>query len=266
MDHRDKLVWAEEHLIALDQEMDAFAEKNPFTARAEIDRQARRIRVFADEHLAVPDRWSLIVGDIVHNTRSALDHLIWALSSRGPVRPTTEGAKRIQFPISTKRDDYLGVETPKPRHGQRERCISFLEPGARAIVDGLQPYLDGKRAHDHLLAVLDRLSSEEKRRKLPVAAIIRGAPQISFSGLGAPVTELASITYQKRRLEQDAALMVLDFHGPIPVAKLRVDPRLAIDLAFDEEGPGAGAPVATTLQRLHECIRKKVFKPLEVFL
>src|SRR5207249_4201368 len=49
-----------------------------------------------------PLEWSLTLGDIVHNYRSCLDHVAWALYQRGRRvgTLTTRQERRIGFPIS----------------------------------------------------------------------------------------------------------------------------------------------------------------------
>jgi hypothetical protein len=41
-----------------------------------------------------PLRWSTLVGDFLHNARSALDHLVWGLSGNTPRYPT-----QVAFPF-----------------------------------------------------------------------------------------------------------------------------------------------------------------------
>lgn len=78
MDWHDKLAWGMKHLKALDREIDAFVKDNPFSARSEVDRKAKRIRILANRYPPLPPDWSLMVGDVVHSLRSSLDHIVWA--------------------------------------------------------------------------------------------------------------------------------------------------------------------------------------------
>src|SRR5262249_9060417 len=56
----------------------------------------------------VRDGWGLVIGDAIHNYRSALDHLWWQLAIKKLGRePTKEEAKSIQFPILSDAADWL---------------------------------------------------------------------------------------------------------------------------------------------------------------
>jgi hypothetical protein len=63
-----------------------------------------------------PITWGLLLGDIVHNYRSSLDHLAWALYKRGSTANLPKRKERlIYFPIADERikfNDSLGASCP----------------------------------------------------------------------------------------------------------------------------------------------------------
>jgi hypothetical protein len=85
-------------------------------------------------------------GDMVHNLRSALDHLAWNLAD-------WESTKRIDtmccFPIARSFDDY---ESKKPRQ------IAGMSPEAKKIIDELRPYKGGNEPlwRIHYLDIVDK--------------------------------------------------------------------------------------------------------------
>lgn len=263
MDHRAKLEWARRHLDTFDGEINAWLKQGPFTTRVEVDRKAKRIRILVDAHLPMPGHWSLMVGDIVHNMRSSLDHLTYELSMRGTTLPNKSEVRQIQFPICVKHGEYWGL---KKDDGQRARRIKFVSPAAQAEIDGLQPYHRVNSAESHLLAVLGGLSNVDKHRHILVTAVLGAVPRFSVKGLGGPLSEKASITNITRSLEQGAVLTVIQFADALPESDVRVDPYLAGNVAFDEKGPGRGALVWNTLEGTHDFIRDDVFPKLEPFL
>src|SRR5436305_1101517 len=65
--------------------------------------------VYAADVAPVPTRWGLILGDIANNYRSAIDHLAWALVSRGRTPPavlTDDQRSAVQFPITQGRRQF----------------------------------------------------------------------------------------------------------------------------------------------------------------
>jgi hypothetical protein len=260
-DHRKKLDWSRKQLEALDREIQAFFKEHPFTLRVEVEREAKRIRILSNGDLVIPEHWSLMIGDIVHAARGALDHLTWSLATLGPVQPNIQEAKRIQFPITTNRAEYFA--TP---NGQRIRRLSFVTSKAQAAFDTLQPHVRGDEADNDPLTILNGLSNEDKHRNILIVGGVGNVPRISLGGFGGPVSELANITNRARRLQKDAELTVLDFYNAIPEGQVEVDPDLIGDITFSEQGPARGASVVYSLKSIHKHIEDKVFPALEPFL
>jgi hypothetical protein len=112
-----------------------------------------------------PVLWGLLLGNVVHNYRSCLDHIAWALYKRGRTPDLPERKERnVYFPI----------------HGDRVKFNESLKrklPGVRradiAIVRRYQPYRPGKtRVHRHVFTVLDALAQHDKHRTIqPVVAV-----------------------------------------------------------------------------------------------
>jgi hypothetical protein len=118
--------------------------------------------------LEIPDapltEWGVIVGDVAHNLRSALDHLVFQLAILNQEDP--EGMN-TQFPIFRKEDDYLAVGNRGSRKGKlsaRDSHLWGVADADKAIIDGLQPFNAGDRAHLHPLAILNQISNRDKHR------------------------------------------------------------------------------------------------------
>ena len=77
-----KVARARTHLQALYDEINAYVASEPHEIVEAFDAEAReywatfRVKVEPD-WLA----WGILLGDFVHNLRSALDHLVWAIGS-----------------------------------------------------------------------------------------------------------------------------------------------------------------------------------------
>jgi hypothetical protein len=98
-------------------------------------------------------------GDIVHNLRSALDHLAQQLVAVGvtkrPPKPplTAEQIRRIGFPIA---------ETSKKYKAEKRAKVKGMLPEARKAIDRLKPYKGGNDA----LWRIHELDNIDKHRSL----------------------------------------------------------------------------------------------------
>lgn len=73
------------HATTLQAELaEASASSGPLVSvRTEYQSRRHGFAVYATEIREAPAEWGLLVGDIAFNYRSALDHLAWALVTRG---------------------------------------------------------------------------------------------------------------------------------------------------------------------------------------
>lgn len=100
------------------------------------------------------DDWGLIIGDAIHNFRSALDHAWWELAIRHLKRqPTEKEARSIQFPINR--------PTTKWVPGN---YIQWVGIKATKIAQDVQPDRGLDAAGLHPFEALRRFSNEDKHR------------------------------------------------------------------------------------------------------
>lgn len=101
-----------------------------------------------DVDTSVPEHFPLIIGDAVHNLRSALDHLTWDIVA--PLKPSRPND--VQFPFCRKRDSFEAALD--------HRQISLA---GKDVVDkfrNLQPYPGG----DDILFGLHQLDIADKHQ------------------------------------------------------------------------------------------------------
>jgi hypothetical protein len=123
----------------------------------------------AYEHTLHPvNELGVIIGDVVHNLRSALDHLAWQLAILDGCEPPPA---LTEFPIFLKESDYE-ARTPKtgePRRASGLFKVRGLDPNDQAMVKSMQPFhthpSDPKGAP---LWVLHDLANIDKHRICPV--------------------------------------------------------------------------------------------------
>ena len=98
-----KLGRAEEHANTFCRELKAWVDSDPYVIGKKVNTDGSRHSNFIKDIKTNPplDRWSCIVGDCIHNLRSALDHFIYAAAIRESGRiplPTTD---RCSFQLRT---------------------------------------------------------------------------------------------------------------------------------------------------------------------
>jgi hypothetical protein len=118
----------------------------------------------------VDPTWSVMVGDIVHNLRSALDYLIHELvkvetGSHPP--PAPKG--KTQFPICLSPEHFDKASTA---------MLEGVGDEARALIRSHQPFATGHGAESPL-AILATLSNLDKHRSIQLTAASLKDPQAS---------------------------------------------------------------------------------------
>jgi hypothetical protein len=243
-----KLARAGEHLEALDEEITDFLATRPYAVRFEVDeqtgQQVAQIKV-SGEPPAI--RWGLMIGDCVHNMRSALDHLAWELSGAKPPRKT-------EFPIFHNRQEF---ESRKPRGGLY-KIRGIKDPRARTLIKSVQPcYSERGRVKAHPLYALRQLSNTDKHKVLHLSVgVISGASYWSGESGEDFVDSLRFGTF-----DDNAEIARFRLRPGEPDPEVGVDLQFTFDIAFEQGGPGAGWPVTGGLRRIRECVRAEIARP-----
>lgn len=136
--------------------------------RAEYDAKRHGFRVVIEELGPMELRWCLLVGDIANNFRASLDHLAWAIATRGRTPPgggklSTGQEKGIYFPIAQDRSKFNADVDPNAKRSKL--------PGVRradiAKVRRRQPYhYSPKRRPFHAFSVLATVSNRDKHQTI----------------------------------------------------------------------------------------------------
>jgi hypothetical protein len=164
----NKLRRAQEDFAALEGEVATFWREHPEPVRFGFRQDASPDLIpIVVESVDFPDPYlGTILGDVLHNFRSVLDHIAWQFVEHGrtPSSKLAEEAQvKVAFPIVLK---------PKSRRSVEEyfdsvcdsNSLPGVEPGHKAVVRLHQPYTRGNLAEGHPLAVLQELSNTDKHR------------------------------------------------------------------------------------------------------
>jgi hypothetical protein len=163
-----KVERAVEHLRALDLGCKIFLETKPYYLAAEFEPEAERYALLLRVRAPVPIALSVIVGDFLHNLRSALDQAAWVLACRSTPAAdlwASKVARSISWPFV---DDPTKLES----HGLGCRVAD----DARAVLDRAQPYQQTPRTR--ALGRLNDLWNVDKHR-----VVHGGWSQIDLSGV-----------------------------------------------------------------------------------
>lgn len=134
----DKLRWARQHFEALQREIKPFEESDKHHITVEVNADAGEYVFYVHDLEDPKSDWGLLVGDCLHNARTALDYLIVQLYALVTgVEPLL--VPRLVFPIATDPasfDPKSGKTSPSVVEMRKHLAFS----GYLARIEELQPY------------------------------------------------------------------------------------------------------------------------------
>ena len=191
-----------------------------------------------------PAEIGLLAGDVIHNLRSALDHLAYQLVY---VNGATH-SKQTAFPIWDSESEY---------RAQRARRVKGMAQSAIDMIDASEPYQGGKGAG---LWVLHYLDIADKHHALLTPLInvteasftipgywerdYKGVGDVAFPNFGKPLKDGDVIAIREATMDNNM--------------------NLTLDVAFTEPEVIEGKAIIKTLQRLIDLVDNLLlgFKPL----
>lgn len=227
-------VWAkldrgEEHLKTLASEIDAFINRDPQPFGFSIpylNPETGWHTVYGIVEDTPPERLGVILGDVLHNIRSALDHLVWQLVLLNGGEPKG-GARGNAFPIALTEDQW------KTAQGQH---LAGVAEAHREIIEKTQPYKRGDKASTTYFGWLKFLSDTDKHQVVhPMLAIMHDDPieTVSFRvtrGPGHVVRE----QFQQVLFSQGAELLRCRVEPLTPEAEVEMVGDVPLRVAFSD--------------------------------
>jgi hypothetical protein len=248
-------VWAKydrgvEQLQTLHKELLAFGQQtHPYSVIAQEDRERGHhvFRLYPRWELKGIFRWGAMLGEIVHDLRSALDQLISQLvllnggaPDYGHSYPIYATEPKEGFAEVTRRQwtDKRG----RKRHGP----LFGVSDEALAVIEALQPY---KRQDALLLRRLHALWNIDKHEQLVPLFLIGPAATVEL-------TDATLIDRQPDRMEAGAYVVEITVeYGSNP--HVDVKPSAPLDIAFQE-----GVPIVEEFRRTAALILQDLLIPL----
>jgi hypothetical protein len=230
-----KIERAKEHLRDLESEVRRFFEANPY--QVVVSEQPATGDLVYRVHVVAPPplRLSTIIGDIIHNLRASLDHLVWQLVRANGGTPN----KQTEFLISESLSDF---EANAPRR------LKGVSAAALQLIKEMKPYKGG----DDLLSRLHQLDIIDKHKLLiPIGSahrnvIIDFGRMLPNSTISMPV----ALRPADRQYPLEDGAEVYRVMKAARTAHSDDSVQFTFELSFGEGGIVQDQPVVETLQQL----------------
>lgn len=225
-----KIKRAKTHIADLEAQRIRFLGDNRYFGVPKFDAETNRTQFILETIPTIPDDIPLLLGDCVHNLRSALDYLACELVRSSGVDP-----KRVYFPI------YESAERYKAKSDGKTKGMPVK---AKQLIDGLCPYSGG---NDPLWTIheLDRI---DKHRLLPTVTMKVGSWSMTMDQ-NAKWYGFAFIP------ELKAGDIIGDVEGDHEADKQM---SITTDIAFGEPEIAFGKPLFPVVTELTEYVEKIV--------
>jgi hypothetical protein len=220
-----KIARAHEHFGFLHDEMAAWDARRPWRLVPEIHDQGRkhfyRLRFLEP----IPIDWAVILGEGIHDLRSALDQAVYWLT----VDWSREPLKNSSFPVNIRRADF----DKRRKNGtwtndSGMHKIRGIGPAPQAFIEALQPYPQRYRSfYCRDLRTIHDLWNQDKHRLVHLWGLRFRDPQLRLPKYIAP----ESAVQIDRRILQDRAI-VLKILCRAPNLDVQVKGEIGADLAF----------------------------------
>lgn len=252
---RRKLERADKHLKDLGDALIAFQKAKADAVVREDDPETPDYSRWVIPDVSVDEIIPLLLGDAVHNLRSALDHLIG-------------GAIRANGNTPGDLTCFFVPRKPKPLRKEYESTLKgkvdgVSDPVLKAL-SGLEPYQGGK---EERLWLLDKLDIIDKHRLLLVVGIRLGEPSIGLNA-GASLRrrateagwtdEIPDLWYGLTAADREPLEDGHPVFGALKTAFTEPDeqPQFLFDITLNEPGVIASQSILPTMSNLRQAVEE----------
>jgi hypothetical protein len=140
-----KLARAKQHIVELTLSIRAYAQSQPYGVEKRLDESSNAYLYTVRVVKPMPEEWALIVGDVVHNARAALDHLTVQLVEAAGRKITESTA----FPFAKSQATFAAT---------CESRLAGTPDSTRRFMSRMRPYPSGNTLLHlcHALDVIDK--------------------------------------------------------------------------------------------------------------
>ncbi len=279
-DAKDKLRWAKGHFERLAAAIKGFEERENHRFSVKIDANEGKYTFYVHDLEPVDPDLSLILGDCIHNARTALDYLMVQLYAMVTSTDPRE-VKGVLFPISESPGDFNALRGV----AEAGKHLAFSDYLTR--IEELQPYnalnpsiwpvtiAPGQpltRSPGSALSLLNRLDIRDKHRALHAtrAAVSIGGAFASIQALHWPsdFVQIGSGGGKYGPLVDDAEVGSWTFATPLPSewepTQMEMQRCFPLEVAADQTPPFIEQPVAVILPPCLWAVEQtlKLFEPV----
>ena len=237
-----KIARAKEHLDALKVAIAPYVgDGEAYSVSKEVDREKGefvfRLHI---SHPATLIEWSTVIGDCFHNTRTALDHLYWALAVKRNPGGNIKNKSSVNFPI---------IKDATTFNGRKFKIENLVGKEALAMLEGIQPFNDARGWNKNPLMFLHDFNNIDKHQLL--------LPSVSILNKGRFSHEV--VDGKEVKFNAEISMMEID-DGAVIARCLATPPEDIVDLnyrvAFDVVFRGQPGPllVVPSLERVIEVV------------
>lgn len=245
-----KVVRAKFQIRELEREFEDFVQKRPFDLEPSFTSyDGDRVGFYhyrAKVRNGVPKRkWGVLLGEAVHNLRSALDQAVYAAA--------TEPSGEHEFPV---------VATPEKWDRVASAKLRSVPAPVVALIKEVQPF-HAVDPNLHSLEVLRYLSNQDKHRLLYTTMLALADAQPRFESVR-DVAEIRAVEVFHREVEEGAELIrvTVSPNGPNPT--IRMGGELSTSIAFSDSSHDGrfvhGRDVGSTLFHLFKTVEDRVIR------
>ena len=228
-----KVERAKRHISDLQSEIDAFLERDPYRLVFEDDTEARKRNLVIRVRENIPCYYATIIGDAVHNLRSALDLLACDL-----VRLNGGDTSNVYFPFAKTRE---GLEP------EIKRKMKGASPDVLDIIRALKPYPGG----NDLLRGLHDLDIADKHVLLIPTSSLVGLPPFGISMGGSGLNIFENMRISPLVDGSKAISLPIDTH-----INVDGDIKGSFEITIGEGQPFEREPVIATLYQLTNLVER----------
>jgi hypothetical protein len=226
----EKLIRAEAHFDSLYAECQAFIERDPQPWGISIpyyDPDSDWYVCCAVVNEPAPPRLGVILGDVIHNARSALEHLVWQLVIANGEIPK-RGSRGNTWPIVHSQDKWA-----KALAG----ALNGVGPKQQAVIALGQPYRAGIHAKQTSPAIIQALSNTDKHQLVHVtrARMIDPGDGITFTVRKGPGTIVRSEVTHGGRFEDRVEILRTRVEGRTDDTEVWMEGGGPLEVAFGED-------------------------------
>jgi len=246
----DRLLRADENIEEIRGALRVFHGSDAYNLRAELDLDDDQGLHLLGALIPPPLRVFTLVGDILHELRSALDHLAWQMVRENGGEPDDS----TYFPI-------LPVPRDAPQKGPNRgkhplpNVQGGVSDAARAVLEEAQPYKWGDDYAKHPFWVLNWLNIRDKHRHIA----IRGVDMTNIV-VGVGLRPLGAFTMTVRTLGASEHGAECEFVPDDSEVDVKVTGTLQV--SFHEIAGGPKRPLFETITQMRDAVWE-VFRDAE---